>query len=135
LFTRLSAGMGLGPKRLSTLVAVAALAATGVTSGAVTTSAALAVSTHQYCENFLAHGATCPPEGSSKQWHLLENWGWTTSGAGEACIDEHEGSSFTSQTCAVGPTQIVQYPGGVLGFPRVWQVYAPEPTYGVEVGE
>lgn len=134
MFTRLTVRTG-GSKRLSVLLAVAVLAATGVANGALDTSAAFAVSSHQYCENYLGHGATCPPEGTAKQWHLLENWGWTTSGAGEACIDEHEGSSYTKQTCAVGPTQVVQYPGSVFGWPRVWQVYAAEPTYGVEVGE
>jgi hypothetical protein len=105
--------------RKKLLVGLAPLLA--VAAFAVAPSAALA-NVHTYCFQSLSSGGTCPPNGSSKWWHLEVNEAHDPYGSHISCIDEFldpNGSGYyRGQTCSYGWTE--QYPGYTWGYPRAW---------------
>jgi hypothetical protein len=80
---------------------------------------------HYYCEQSLEPGGTCPPNGSSKWWHLEENLGWDPYGNHEVCVDDYldpSGSGYyTEAKCIYEVGHYAEsWPGGIWGYPRVW---------------
>lgn len=105
--------------------------ALGLTSAVMAVLAIFATATsatayeyeHIYCENVMAPGETCPPNGSSEYAHLDVNEGDAGGQSHETCIDEYLTSSkgYTAQKCMYYAGQeAVDTPGGEYGYPRAW---------------
>src|ERR1700722_3000255 len=78
----------LGPMRMrrGLLVGLMLLLMAGVLA---TNPMSASANYHYYCEQSLEPGGTCPPNGSSKWWHLEENLGWDPYGNHEVCVDDY----------------------------------------------
>jgi hypothetical protein len=110
-------GLKLMPKKL--LVGLAPLLA--VAAFAVAPSTAMA-NVHTYCFQSLSSGAACPPNGSSKWWHIEENVAHDPYGSHYTCVDDYLNPNgtgyYTSQKCSYSYAE--DWPGYVWGYPRAW---------------
>ena len=113
---RVAAGKLMPRKWLAGLVPLLAVAAFTVAP-----STAMA-NYHVYCDQTLVYGGTCPPEGSSKWWHMEENVAHDPYGSHYTCVDDFldpNGSGwYTTQKCSYSYPE--DWPGGVWGYPRAW---------------
>jgi hypothetical protein len=103
-------GLSVG---LSTLLLAAAFAASPSTAMA---------NVHTYCFQSLSAGAACPPNGSSKWWHLELNVAHDPYGSHYTCVDEYldpnNNGYYTSQICSNSYAK--QYVAYEWGYPRAW---------------
>lgn len=104
--------VGLAPL----LLAMAAMAVTASSASAFQYE-------HNYCYQYLAPNATCPPYGSSEYAHLEVNEARDPLEGRATCVDEYlTNSGYTPSRCVyyASEGEATEFPGGEYGYPRAW---------------
>lgn len=104
-------------------IPTAVVAAAGVALATAPAAMAGEYRSHTFCDNYLAPGGTCPPEGSIKYGHLYEVQGTAAGESHETCVDAwtEEFGYINPPSCMYysGETAVI-YPEGLYGYPRAW---------------